>query len=155
MVKIRKLELKTMLLNNLWKNLQQNECTQSVCFSLDYQFFHTILQFLNSDWPVKILAGMNFWTQENGLILPDGVCAISTGPLQVCFFEIQLWYHCYLVFQACGWTKIKCTNSNTFSANRYLLLFILYSRLKVVSCPASMIFRKKSVSYLYSNSWPT
>ena len=41
-----------------------------------------ILQLLDSDWPANILAGLNFRAQENGhgLMSPNGVCAISTGP---------------------------------------------------------------------------
>ena len=38
-----------------------------------------ILQLLNSDWPANILAGFNFLAKENGLMSPDGACAISTG----------------------------------------------------------------------------
>ena len=35
-----------------------------------------ITQLLDSDW---LANGLNFWAQENGLMSPDGVCAISTG----------------------------------------------------------------------------
>jgi len=38
------------------------------------------MQLLDSDWPGNILAGLNFRAQENGLMSPDGVCAISAGP---------------------------------------------------------------------------
>ena len=38
------------------------------------------MQLLDSDWPANILAGANFRTQNNGLMSPDGVCAISAGP---------------------------------------------------------------------------
>ena len=37
------------------------------------------MQLLDSDWPANILAGAHFRTQENGLMSPDGVCAISVG----------------------------------------------------------------------------
>ena len=37
------------------------------------------MQCLDSDWTANILAGLNFQAQENGLMLPDGVCAISLG----------------------------------------------------------------------------
>ena len=36
-----------------------------------------IIQLLDSDWPANILANVYFQTQENGLMSPDGVCAIS------------------------------------------------------------------------------
>ena len=39
-----------------------------------------IIQLLDSDWPANILAGLNCQAQGNGLISPDGVCAISEGP---------------------------------------------------------------------------
>ena len=42
--------------------------------------FKTITQLLDSDWPANILAGSHFRAQENGLMSPDGVCAISAGP---------------------------------------------------------------------------
>ena len=48
-------------------------------FSSALGCFKMIIQLLDSDWP-NILAGLNFWAQENGLMSPDGVCAISTGP---------------------------------------------------------------------------
>ena len=38
------------------------------------------MQLLNSDWSANILAGLNFQAKENGLMSPDGVCAISAGP---------------------------------------------------------------------------
>ena len=38
------------------------------------------MQLLDSDWPASILAGAHFRTLENGLMSPDGVCAISAGP---------------------------------------------------------------------------
>jgi len=38
------------------------------------------MQLLNFNWPANILAGLNFRAQENGLMSPDGVCAISAGP---------------------------------------------------------------------------
>ena len=38
------------------------------------------MQLLDSDWPANILAGAHFRTQENGLMSPDGVFAISAGP---------------------------------------------------------------------------
>ena len=41
--------------------------------------FKTITQFLDSDWPANILAGLHFRAQENGLMSPDSVCAISAG----------------------------------------------------------------------------
>ena len=41
--------------------------------------FKTITQLLDSDWPANILAGWHFRAQENGLMSPDGVCAISAG----------------------------------------------------------------------------
>ena len=37
------------------------------------------MQLLHSDWP-DFLAGQHFRAQENGLMSPDGVCAISVGP---------------------------------------------------------------------------
>jgi len=37
------------------------------------------MQLLDSDWPANILAGSHFQAQENGLMSPDGVCAISAG----------------------------------------------------------------------------
>jgi len=37
------------------------------------------MQRLDSDWPANILAGAHFQTQENGLMSPDSVCAISAG----------------------------------------------------------------------------
>ena len=39
----------------------------------------TYMQLLDSDWPANILAGLHFQAQENGLMSPDGVCAISVG----------------------------------------------------------------------------
>ena len=39
------------------------------------------MQLLDSDWPANILAGLNFQAQENRLVLPDGVCTISSGPV--------------------------------------------------------------------------
>ena len=38
------------------------------------------MHLLNSDWPANILAGAHFQAQENGLMSPDGVCAISACP---------------------------------------------------------------------------
>ena len=38
----------------------------------------TIMQLLHSDWP-DFLAGWHLRAQENGLMSPDGVCAISAG----------------------------------------------------------------------------
>ena len=38
------------------------------------------MQLLDSDWPANILAGSHFRAQENGLMSPDSVCAINTGP---------------------------------------------------------------------------
>ena len=32
-----------------------------------------IMQLLDSDWPANIVAGLNFWVQENGLMSPDAV----------------------------------------------------------------------------------
>ena len=43
--------------------------------------FKTIMQLLDSDWPANILAGLNFRAQENRLMSPDSVCAISAGPV--------------------------------------------------------------------------
>ena len=39
------------------------------------------MQLLDSYWPANILAGLNFWAQENRLVLPDSVCTISSGPV--------------------------------------------------------------------------
>jgi len=39
------------------------------------------MQLLNFDWPANILAGLNFRAQEIRLMSPDGVCAISAGPV--------------------------------------------------------------------------
>jgi len=38
------------------------------------------MQLLDFDWPANIIAELNFWAQENRLMSPDGVCAISAGP---------------------------------------------------------------------------
>jgi len=38
------------------------------------------MQFLDFDWPANILAELNFRAQENRLMSPDGVYAVSTGP---------------------------------------------------------------------------
>ena len=51
-----------------------------VYFSLDFQFICATMQLLDSDWPANILAGLNFQAQENQLMSPDGVCAISAFP---------------------------------------------------------------------------
>jgi len=67
-----------MLLSNLWENLQQNGF-KIVCFTLDFQFFCTIMQLFDSDWPANILAALNFRAQENRLMSLDGVCAISVS----------------------------------------------------------------------------
>jgi len=48
-------------------------------FSSALDCFKTIMQLLDSDWP-NILAGLHFRDQQNGLMSPDGVCAISAGP---------------------------------------------------------------------------
>ena len=40
--------------------------------------FKMIMQLLDSDWP-NIQAGSHFRAQENGLMSPDSVCAISAG----------------------------------------------------------------------------
>ena len=48
-------------------------------FSSSLGCFKMIMQLLDSDWP-NILAGSHFQAQENGLMSPDGVCAISAGP---------------------------------------------------------------------------
>ena len=42
----------------------------------------TIVQLLKFEWLANTLAGFNFWAQENGLMSPDGVCPISTGPAE-------------------------------------------------------------------------
>jgi len=47
--------------------------------SPNFQLFRTITQLLGSDSTANILAGLNFQAQENGLMSPDGVCAISVG----------------------------------------------------------------------------
>ena len=46
-------------------------------FSSDLVCFQMITQLLDSDWPANILAGLNLRAQENGLMSPDGVHAIS------------------------------------------------------------------------------
>ena len=55
------------------------------------------MQFLDSDWPANILAGVHFQTQENGLMSPDGVCAISLAWLGM---RLQSWM--YTVVLTCG-----------------------------------------------------
>jgi len=61
-----------------------------------------ITQLLDFDWPASILAGWHFRAQENGLMSPDGVCAISAGPaghetsLSVCAYQSRFCLGGYL-----------------------------------------------------------
>jgi len=65
--------------NNAPKQLMGELNTKLICFSLNFQLFRMIMQLFDSDWPANILVGAHFQTQENGLMSPDGVCAISAG----------------------------------------------------------------------------
>jgi len=58
------------------------------------------MQLLDSDWPANILAGAHFQTQKNGLMSPDSIYAISTGPAghETIVKLYSLWPH--LAYQA-------------------------------------------------------
>ena len=75
---------KTRAENNVPKQLmreltKKNEFKLSA-FPLTSDCFVWLHKLLNSDWPANVLAGFKMQAQENGLMSPDGVCAISTGP---------------------------------------------------------------------------
>jgi len=44
-----------------------------------------------TDWPANILAGLNFWAQEIRPMSPDGVYAISGGPVGHETKKIHVW----------------------------------------------------------------
>ena len=48
---------------------------------LYFQYIQAIMQLIDSDSPVNILAGSHFWAQETQALLPDSVCTLARAQL--------------------------------------------------------------------------
>jgi len=51
-----------------------------------------IMQLLDSDWPANILAGMQFWAQENGLMSPVGLGGIGKKQMVYLLIKVSQYY---------------------------------------------------------------